>query len=181
MQELADVQYSLNEWEEGLRFYPLEGLLPINQALSVNTTYLLVSLISRNSASGNPLLQQKLLTEPQMRLLLSLLQSPHYCPHEVLYASLFCSYKGLLAGLFSSDSTATEEWVALLEESRVRLLRAHELGLWKRELKQLYNSLSKLRTKLRPFGLAITVSITKSAYTLVSLPVPLSRREEWVE
>src|SRR5439155_12116427 len=74
MQEVTYVQRSLNKLEEGLRFYPLEGLLPVGQALSVNTTYLVVSLISRNSASGNPIRRQKLLTEPQMRLLLPLLQ-----------------------------------------------------------------------------------------------------------
>jgi len=171
MQEMTCVQYSLNK-KEGLRFYPLEGLLPAGQGLSVNTTYLVVSLISRNSASGNPIRRQKLLTEPQMRLLLPLLQSPHYCPHQVLYASLSCSYQGLLAGLFSSDSTTTKEWAATLEESRVRMQHAYELGIWKRELKQLYNTLSQLRTKLRSFGLAITVSITESAYTLVPAPFP---------
>jgi hypothetical protein len=174
MQEVTYVQYSLNdplnELEEGLRFYPLEGLLPVGQALSVNTTYLVISLIARNSANGNPILRQKLLTEPQMRLLLPLLQSPHYCPHQVLYASLSCSYRGLLAGLFSSNSTSTKEWTVTLEESRVRMQRAYELGIRKRELKQLYNTLSQLRIKLRSFGLAIAVSITESAYTLVPLP-----------
>ncbi len=173
MQEVTYVQSSLNKlFEEGLRFYPLEGLLPAGQGLSVNTTYLVISLISRNSANGNPILQQKLLTEPQMRLLLPLLQSPYYCPHQVLYASLSCSYRGLLAGLFSSDSTTTKEWAATLEESRARMRRAHELGTSKKELKHVYNTLSQLRTKLRSFGLAITVSITESAYTLVPAPFP---------
>ncbi len=171
MQEVTYVQRSLNK-EEGLRFYPLEGLLPVDQALSVNTTYMVVSLIARNSANGNPIIWQTLLTEPQMRLLLPLLQSPLYCSHHILYASLSCSYRGLLAGLFCYDSTTTKEWAATLEESRVRMRHAHELGTSKRELKHVYNTLSQLRTKLRSFGLAITVSITESAYTLVPLRFP---------
>src|SRR6266702_3263839 len=97
MEEVTCVQRSLNKLEEGLRFYPLEGLLPVGQALSVNTTYLVVSLIARSSANGNRILRQTLLTEPQMRLLLPLLQSPLYCSHHILYASLSCSYRGLLA------------------------------------------------------------------------------------
>ena len=170
---MKDILSSSNEWEDELRFYPLEGLLPVDQALSVNTTYLVVALIARKSANGNPIRLQKLLTGPQMRLLLPLLQSPHYCPHQVLYAGLFCSYRGLLAGLFSTDNMATQEWVATLEESRIRMQHAHELGNWKKELKQLYNTISELRIKLRPFGLGIVISVTESAYTLVSLPVLL--------
>ncbi len=159
-------------------FYPLEGLLPVGQALSVNTTYRVISLVVRNSANENPILLQRLLTEPQMRLLLALLESPRYSPHEVLLASLFCSYQGLLAGLFSSGGTAREEWLATIEERRIHMQRARELGTWKRELKQLYNALSKLRSKLRPCGLDIAVSISGLAYTLISLPRPSTTRRE---
>jgi hypothetical protein len=126
MMEAINVRRFLNEGEEGLRFYSLERLLPIGQALSVNTTYLVVSLISRNSVHGNSILLQRRLAEPQMRLLLALLQSPSYSPHEVLYASLFCSYQGLLEGLFFSRNAAGEEWQATIEEKRVCLQRAHE-------------------------------------------------------
>jgi hypothetical protein len=170
---MTGILSSLNEWEHELHFFPLEGILPVDQALSINTAYQIVALIERKSANGNPIRLQKLLTGPQIRLLLPLLQSPHYCPHQVLYASLFCSYQGLLAGLFSTDNMATKEWVDTLEESRVRMQHAHELGNWKKELKQLYNTLSDLRIKLRSFGLGITVSATESAYTLVSLPTLL--------
>ena len=169
MQEMTCVQYSLNK-KKGLRFYPLEGLLPAGQGLSVNTTYLVVSLISRNSANGNPILQQKLLTEPQMRLLLPLLQSPYYCPHQVLYASLSCSYRMLLAGLFSSKCTATKEWQAIIQKANLLLEQAQMQGTWRKELKQLYNVLSELRPKLHPFGLGISVSSAGAAYVLVSLP-----------
>src|SRR2546425_4463296 len=142
MDEVIKVQESFNEGENDLHLFPLEGLLPAGQALSVNTAYLVVSLVLTHSASGNPILLQRPLTELQMRVLLPLLEFPHYCPHEVLYASLFCSYQGLLAGLFSSGSTTGEEWPATIADKSVFLQRAQELGTWKRELKPLYNALS---------------------------------------
>jgi hypothetical protein len=170
MEGMIKVQGAVNQREDDLLLFPLEGLLPAGQALSVNTTYLIVSLVLTNSTSVNPILLQRLLTELQMRLLLPLLESPHYCPHEVLYTSLFYSYRGLLAGLFSSSSTAREEWLAAIEEKRAFLQRAQESRTRKRELKPLYNALSKLRSKLRPFGLEIAISTSGSAYGLISLP-----------
>jgi hypothetical protein len=167
---MIKVQGAFNQRGDDLLLFPLEGLLPAGQALSVNTTYLVVSLVLTNSTSENPILLQRLLTELQMRLLLPLLESPHYCPHEVLYTSLFCSYRGLLARHFSSDSTAREEWLAAIEETRSLLERAQARGMWRKELKQIYNVLSELRVKLRPFGLGISISTSGSAYALISLP-----------
>jgi hypothetical protein len=155
-----------------LPLFDLEGLLPVDQRLSVNTHCLIVSLVLTNSTSGNPILRQRLLTDSQMRLLLTLLQSPHYCPHEVLDASLFCSFQGLLAGLFSSEHFAREEWLTAVQEIRLRLEHAEAQGMWRKELKQLYNSLSELRAKLRPFGLGISISTCGSAYALIALPLP---------
>ncbi len=170
MEGMIKVQGAFNQWEDDLLLFPAEGLLPSGQALSVNTTYLIVSLVLTNSTSENPILLQRLLTELQMRLLLPLLESPHYCPHEVLYTSLFYSYRGLLAGLFSSNGTSREEWQAAIERNRVFLQHAYKLGTRKKELKPLYNALSKLRSKLRPFGLEIAISTSGSAYGLISLP-----------
>src|SRR5258707_3988929 len=132
-----------SEWEGELPLFFLDGLLPVGEALSVNTHCLIVSLVLTNSTSGNPILRQRLLTECQVRFLLTLLQSPHYCPHEVLYAGLFCSFQGLLAGLFSSDHIAREEWLTTIQETRLLLEHASCLGMWRKELKQLYNSLSE--------------------------------------
>ena len=173
MDEVIKVQGGFNEGENDLHLFPLEGLLPAGQALSVNTAYLVVSLVLTNAASGNPILLQRPVTELQMRVLLPLLEAPRSCPHEVLYTSLFYSYQGLLAGLFSSDSTARGEWLATIEEKRAFLQRAQKLGTWKRELKPLYNVLSKLRAKLRPFGLEIAIFASSSAYALIPLPAPL--------
>jgi hypothetical protein len=161
-----------SEWEGELPLFFLDGLLPVDEALSVNTDCLIVSLVLTNSTSGNPILRQRLLTESQMRLLLTLLQSPHYCPHEVLYAGLFCSFQGLLAGLFSSEHIAREEWLTAIRETASLLEHASCLGKWRKELKQLYNSLSELRAKLRPLCLGISISNCGSAYALIPLPPP---------
>ena len=162
--------YAQRSREDDLRFFPLGGLLPAGQALSVNTTHLILSLVSTNAVNGNPILLQKLLTETNMRLLLPLLESPHDCSQEVLRASLFCSYPGLLAGLFSPETAAGAEWQSSIEEQSLLLQRAHELGTWKKELKPLYNALSKLRSKLHPFGLEIAICTSSSAYALLPLP-----------
>ncbi len=155
--------------ERDLHLFPLEGLLPAGQILSVNTTYLIVSLVSVTRVNGNPILLERSVTEPNMRLLLPLLDFPHYCPHEILRASLFYSYQRLLAGLFSTESIAKEEWLATIEEQRLLLERAQELGAWKKVLKPLYKALSELRSKLHPFGLEIAISISSSAYALMAL------------
>jgi len=121
-------------------------------------------------------------TELQMRVLLPLLEAPCYCPHEFLLASLYCSYQGLLTGLFSPQRAAGEEWLAVVQQTRLLLECAQVRGTWRKELKQLYNMLSELRTKLRPFGLGITISAAGSAYALISpaasqVPAPfLDRR-----
>jgi hypothetical protein len=167
-----------SEWEGELPLFFLDGLLPDGEALSVNTHCLIVSLALTNSTSGNPILRQRLLTECQVRLLLTLLQSPHYCPHEVLYAGLFCSFQGLLAGLFSSDHIAREEWLTTIQETRLLLEHASCLGMWRKELKQLYNSLSELRAKLRLFGLGISICTCGSAYALIPLPLPQQELHE---
>jgi hypothetical protein len=170
MKKMSTVPPFTDERESELPLFSLDGLLPPGQALSVNTDCLVVSLVSTHAVSGNPILLQRSVTDLQMRLLLPLLESPHYCPHEVLYTSLFCSYQRLLAGLFSPQRAAGEEWLAVVHEARSLLECAQARGAWRKELKQLYNVLSELRTKLRPFALGITVSTMGSAYALISLP-----------
>jgi hypothetical protein len=169
MKKMSIVPPLTDERESELPLFSLDGLLPPGQALSVNTDCLVVSLVSTHAVSENPILLQRSLTDLQMRLLLPLLESPHYCPHEVLYSSLFCSYQGLLAGLFSPQRAAGEEWLTVMQGARSHLECAQALGTWRKELKQLYNVLSELRTKLRPFGLGITIFTSGSAYALIAL------------
>jgi hypothetical protein len=40
----------------------------------------------------------------------------------------------------------------------------------RKELKQLYNVLSELRAKLRPFGIGIAICTSRTAYALIALP-----------
>jgi hypothetical protein len=165
-----------DEWKSELPLFALDGLLPVDQALSVNTAYLIVSLVSAGTASTNPILMQSLLTEMQLRLLLPLLKSPRCCSHEILLASFFCSYRGLLAGLFSAQPAARGEWLAVVQETGVLLEHAQMQGTWRKELKHLYNVLSELRVKLRPFGLGIAICTSGVAYALIALPA--SKQEE---
>jgi hypothetical protein len=160
------------EWEGELPLFVLDGLLPAGQALSVNTACLIVSLISTRTASANPILMQSLLTEQQLRLLLPLLKSPRSCSHELLLASFFCSYRGLLAGLFSAQSAARDEWLTVVQGTGMLLERAKMQGASRKELKQLYNVLSELRAKLRPFGLGIAICTSEVAYALIALTLP---------
>src|SRR5579859_7467568 len=170
MKKMSIVPPFADERESELPLFSLDGLLPVAQALSVNTECLVISLVSTHAVGENPILLQRSLTELQMRLLLPLLESPRYCPHEVLYASLFCSCQGLFAGLFSPKRAAGEEWHAVVQEARLHLECAQAQGMWRKELKQIYNVLSELRAKLRPLGLGISVSTSGLAYALVSLP-----------
>ena len=153
-----------------LPLFSLSGVLPIDQALSVNTDCLVISLVSTKPVNENPILLQSLLTEQQMRVLLPLLKWPHSCSHELLLASLFCSWQQLLAGFFSTQGTAREEWLAIVQETAEILERTQMQGTGRKELKQLYNALSELRTKLRPFGLGIAICTWGVAYALIALP-----------
>ncbi|HVB72843.1 MAG TPA: hypothetical protein VNE38_04740 [Ktedonobacteraceae bacterium] len=169
MAKAITLQQAASPVEDELRFYLLEGLLPPGRAICVNTTQLIVSSVSTAVASGNPIHMQRSLTELQMRLLLTLLESPGSCPHELLHTSLFCPYEVLLKGLFSPDRSARIEWLGVVQQYRLRLRYAQQRGMWRKELKRLYNVLSELRAKLRPFGLGISVSELDSAYRLVAL------------
>lgn len=148
-----------DEREGELPFFSLDGLLPTGQALSVNRSCLIVSLISTNSMSANPILLQSLVTELQLRVLLPLLESPHYCSHQLL-----------LASLFAPQGAGREEWLAVMQQTGALLEHAQDLGTLRKELKPLYNVLSELRAKLRPFGLGIVICSSGAAYALIALP-----------
>ena len=148
-----------DEWKGELPFFSLDGVLPADQVLSVNTDCLVISLVSTKPVHGNPILSQRLLTEQQLRVLLPLLESPHYCSHQLL-----------LTSLFAPRGADKEEWLALMQETGALLEGCQRRGTSRKELKQLYNVLSELRAKLRPFGLGISICTSCSAYALISLP-----------
>jgi hypothetical protein len=148
-----------DEQEGELPFFSLDGLLPTSQALSANRICLIVSLISTNSMGANPILLQSLVTELQLRVLLPLLESPHYCSHQLLLTSLFVP-----------RGADKEEWLAVMQETGALLEDSQRRGTSRKELKQLYNVLSELRAKLRPFGLSIVICSSGNAYALIALP-----------
>jgi hypothetical protein len=156
---------------DDLHLFRLEGLLPADHALSVNTSHLIISLVVTDRVNANPVLLERPVTETNMRLLLPLLAWPHYCPHEVLSASLISPYHCLLDGIFKPDSTCGQEWRGIVEANHRLLRQAKVRGTWKKELKPLYKALSETRPKLHPFGLEIAISISSSAYALMPLPL----------
>src|SRR5436305_1950648 len=106
----------IDERKRELPLFSLSGVLPIDQPLSVNTDCLVISQVTTNPVNEIPILLQSLLTEQQMRVLLPLLKWPLSCSHELLPTSLFCSWQQLLAGFFTTQGTAREEWLALVQK-----------------------------------------------------------------
>lgn len=155
-----------------LRLFPLEDLLLPGQALSVNITHMIIALVRTNAGDSNPILVEQPVTETDMRLLLPLLHCPYYCAQETLRASLFCSFPGLLDGLIFPEHPANDEWQITIAEQRLLLLRAQEQNTLKKELKPLYNALSRLRPKLHSCGLEVATSSSYAAYRLISLHFP---------
>ncbi len=68
----------------------LEGLLPANRTLVVNPSMRAATLISQTPEGEAQIVAQQHFSPNGMRILVPLLQAyPHYCPYEVLLASLF--------------------------------------------------------------------------------------------
>ena len=59
MKKMSVVPSFADGRESELPLFFLDGLLPVDQALSVNSDCLVVSLVSTNSASANPILLQR--------------------------------------------------------------------------------------------------------------------------
>jgi len=123
-----------------IRYFPLQGTLPEGQTLVMNTALGTLSLLSNGDVMPSLLIQQQF-TASELSLLLPLLeQFPHYCPYEVMFASF---YNGVI----------TE---ATIERCRIQLQNAVEDGCWDQQLRPVRNVLSRIRFKLRGFGLDIT-------------------------
>jgi hypothetical protein len=135
---------------EIIRYFPLQGVLPEGQTLVLNTALGTLSLLSKGDTLPRLLIQQQF-TSSELSLLLPLLeQFPHYCPYEVMFASF---YNGVI----------TEETI---ERCRVQLQEALEDGCWDQQLRPVRNVLSRIRFKLRGFGLDI-MSILETGYILM--------------
>ena len=135
---------------EIIRYFPLQGTLPEGQTLVMNTALGTLSLLSNGDVIPRLLIQQQF-TASELSLLLPLLeQFPHYCPYEVMFASF---YNGII-----TENT--------IEHCRIQLQEALEDGCWDQQLRPVRNVLSRIRFKLRGFGLDI-VSILETGYILM--------------
>jgi hypothetical protein len=135
---------------ETTRYFVLDGALPVGQILVMNTQFATLSLIC-NGDDRPCLLAQQQFTASELSLLLPLLELyPHYCPYEVIFASFY-------------NGAVTEEVVA---RCRRQLQEALEAGVWDQQMRPVRNILSRVRFKMRSFGIDIT-SILETGYILM--------------
>ena len=131
----------------------LPDLLPAGQRLAVQDETSLLALLSRDQEGQPVLLAVQLFTRTEWSLLVALLeQSPEYCPYEVLLAHF-------------TYTTPTERQV---ERIRQQLYAARDEGSWDLVMRPARNALSRVRFKLRPFGIGI-VSLLELGYILLPL------------
>ena len=115
----------------------LPDLLVSNQRLALHKEVRTLSLLGE----GPCLLKQQIFTDNELRVLLPILEAfPHYCPYEVLLASITSRV---------ATPTAITRW-------RLRLQEAQHHGTWDQELRPLRRALSSLRQKLLYFQLEIS-------------------------
>jgi hypothetical protein len=133
-----------------IRYFSLQDSYPAGHILVLNISSGTLSYLYREDERARLMIQQQF-TFSEMSLLLPLLGSyPHYCPHEVIFAHFY-------------NSNVTEP---VLMRYRQRLQDALDAGTWDQEMRPLRNVLSRVRVKLRPFGISIT-SILETGYMLM--------------
>ncbi|MBV9257703.1 MAG: hypothetical protein JO215_06765 [Ktedonobacteraceae bacterium] len=140
----------LQENNEEILHFSLQGLLPVDHSLALNTTLGTLShLVCQN---GRPhMLMEQQFTTSEICVLMPLLEAyPYYCPYEVL-----------LAGFNTGRATETT-----IERCRERLQEAQEIGIWDQEMRPVRNVLSRTRLKTRAFGIEIS-SILETGYILM--------------
>jgi len=131
--------------------FSLPGLLPDGQILALDTHLGTLSLLSSEQGMPRLLLQQQF-TTGELCMLLPLLDCyPNYCPYEVLLASF-------------TTGRVNERGV---ERCRERLQEAQEAGVWDQEMRPVRNVLSRMRLKIRVFGLMDISSILETGYIIL--------------
>ncbi len=146
--------------------FDLGDILP-ERVLLVNISMFIISLIAKSNQHHQGIVVQRVLTDTEMRVLLPLLASPSYCPHEVLQASYHSNYDILLGAIFPTRESTLSDWNCLVEEYRLRLYAADAQGTKRRTMRGVYNALFSLRQKLEEFG--FTIRARKDGYYLSSL------------
>jgi hypothetical protein len=139
--------------DEGELHFSNPGLLEHNQTLVVNLALRTAILFCHHPASAIRLVKQQKLTPHGIRALVPLLRAyPHYCPYEVLLASLFP------LSLEEGHKPRDDAW-----EKKIRALR---------------RAIGSLQEGLRPFGLKVS-SVLGSGYVLSrSNPVGITKKND---
>jgi hypothetical protein len=129
--------------QEAVLHLTLDGLLPANQVLAVKPSMRTVTLLAAFSSEEAHIIEQQHFSPNGMRVLVPLLQAyPHYCPYEILLASLF---------------TYTPE------EARDQLQ-----GHWDSTIRPVRRAMNSLVPGLRTFGLQVR-SIRSGGYLIEAL------------
>ncbi len=124
--------------QEGLLDLTLEGLFPANQTLVVNPAKRTATLLSHTPGRKPEIVAQHHFSPNGMRVLVPLLQAyPHYCPYDVLLASL---------GSMS------------LEDARRQMQ-----DMWEIAIRLVRRAITGLKGGLRDFGLQVR-SIWSAGY-----------------
>jgi hypothetical protein len=135
--------------------FSLAGLLDPNHRLVLHKETRTLSLLGE----GPSLLRQQLLSDNELRVLIPILEVfPHYCPYEVLLASITSR---------TATQTAITRWRLRLQEARAR-------GTWHQELRSIRRTLSSLRPKLLSFQLEIS-TVRERGCSLTTIAAPDSR------
>ncbi len=134
-----------------IHYLDLVGLLPEAHRLALQPDLGLVACLYAD-AEGVPCLQHvQWFTPIEMALVLAIVeQYPHYCPYEVRL----------------SHFTSTRVSERVIERMRQQAYEARESGEWDALMRPMRNVLSRIRLKLRPFGIEI-VSLVEVGYALV--------------
>ncbi|MDQ2906724.1 MAG: hypothetical protein M3Y81_24710 [Chloroflexota bacterium] len=145
----------LTRENEQIRHFSLSGIMPAGYSLALNIPLGTLSCLS--SSDGEPrLVIQQQFTTSELSVLLPILTSfPYYCPYEELFASFY-------------NGTVTE---ILIEDCRQRLQDALDTGNWEQQMRPIRNVLSRVRIKMRAFGVNIS-PILETGYMLKAAPSP---------
>jgi hypothetical protein len=151
---ITSINLPKKESEESIVYFSLPNLVQGSHRLIVHKEKRTLSLISGDDDGPN-LIQQERLSDSELQVIVPILRGfPHYCPYEVLLASIFSRT--------TIESTVTN-W-------RLRLLEAHDKGTWKEEIRPLRRVLSSLRRKLYTFGLEISTIREKGCSITATVP-----------
>ncbi len=150
----TSICYTERENEDILHF-SLQGALPPGHLLTLNMVLGTLSALSFNDEQPRLVMQQQF-SGSELSLLRPLLESfPQYCPYEQMFASFY-------------NNDVTESIVAHWHQ---HLQEAREEGIWEHEMKPIRNVLSRVRLKLRKFGIHIS-SVLEMGYILMVVSTP---------